>query len=65
MAVVGDQPANALLRQLSRDGRLYPGLAQPWKGEDYVNSEDKGSDGSSAHTPPEEVERWFAGVVKK
>ena len=45
--------ANALLRLVSRDGRLSPGLAPPVAG-DVVNSEKGGT------TPAAEVESWFA-----
>ena len=55
MAVLGGgRIVNALLRLVSRDGRLYPGLA-PKTGDDYVNSE------KGVQTPLSEVERWFAG----
>ena len=59
MAVLGGaRAANALLRMISRDGRLSPGLAPPVEG-DVVNSEKGGV------TPAEEVERWFAARAKK
>lgn len=55
IAVLGVPFASALLRGLTRDGRLYPGLALPIDPANYVNSE-KGK-----NTPPEQVARWFAG----
>ena len=56
VAVVGAAGANVLLRVVSRDGRLYPGLAAPTDPNDYVNSEKEGV------TSPDEVALWFAGV---
>jgi hypothetical protein len=46
---------NTLLRMISRDGRLWPGLSAEVKGDDYVNSE------KGALTPLTEVEAWFNG----
>ena len=56
MSVLGAKGANALLRLIVRDGRLYPGLAPQTNPDDYVNSE------ASQLTPNEEVEQWFSGV---
>ena len=53
MALLGGAATNALLRMVSRDGRLSPGLAPAVEGE-TVNSE------KGAMTPAEEVHRWFA-----
>ena len=57
MAVLGAPGANLLLRVISRDGRLFPGLAAPTSKDGYVNG-----DGGGGVTPPEEVSQWFAGV---
>lgn len=46
---------NALLRMVSRDGRLWPGLAPEVAGDDYINSE------KGALTPLSEVAAWFSG----
>ena len=56
MSVLGAAGANALLRLMVRDGRLFPGLAPKLDPNDYVNSE------ASQLTPNEEVAQWFAGV---
>ncbi|KAL1496580.1 hypothetical protein AB1Y20_014185 [Prymnesium parvum] len=49
----GEERANALLRLLTRDGRLYPGLAPKVEGP-IVNSE------ASEMTPPEELARMMS-----
>jgi hypothetical protein len=56
-AVAGsDAAARALLRQCTRDGRLYPGLAPPIEGP-IVRSE------HGETTPEDEVEAALGGVV--
>ena len=56
IAVVGAQVANALFRCVSRDGRLYPGLAPPTDVHDHVDSE------KNQLTPATQVADWFSGV---
>ena len=51
-------PVSAFVsRVISRDGRLFPGLAAPTSKDGYVKG-----DGGGGVTPPEEVSQWFAGV---
>ena len=56
MSVLGARCTNALLRAISRDGRLYPGLAPKVEGP-IINSE------KSQYTPREEAERLFAAAA--
>ena len=56
MAILGTPRANALLRCISRDGRLHPGLAPAVEGP-IVNSE------KEQYTPRDEAERLWADAA--
>ena len=53
ITILGADRSNALLRLMTRDGRLHPGLAPVVSGP-VVNSE------AGHHTPPDELKRMHA-----
>jgi hypothetical protein len=57
MGLLGDEVANALLRSVTRDGRLHPGLAAPVVGR-VLNSE------KQQYTPEAEAEAAFANAAQ-
>ena len=57
IAVLGSgKVVNALFRLMTRDGRLYPGLAPETDPNQSINSE------KGALTPKAEVDKWFNGA---